>query len=132
MGGTDYRGNVDKAIEYYEKAAAIFPDTDFSKKYKARADKLRANKDQFVADQKAIYKPIEALPPFKLPPLPGKTDSLSPFGPIIPPLPSTPKVDVPIPIIPPIIPDPKVPADPKKSPDLKAPDLPKPVDPKGK
>jgi tetratricopeptide (TPR) repeat protein len=136
-GGTDYRGNPDKAIEYYEKAASIFPDTDFSKKYKARADYLRANKDQFLAEQKAIYKPADPLPPFKFPPAPGKTDSLGPLGPILPPLPSTPKGDVPpsppAPVIPPPpTPESKVPADPMKSPDLKPPDPPKSADPKSK
>src|SRR2546423_1276997 len=54
-GGTDSRGNVDKVIEYYEKAASIFPDSEPSKRDKARADKIKANKDQFVADQKKIY-----------------------------------------------------------------------------
>src|SRR5947208_683523 len=56
-GGNDSRGSADKVIEYYEKAAAIFPDSEPSKRYKAKADKIRANKDQFVATQKAIYKP---------------------------------------------------------------------------
>ena len=133
QGGTDYRGNIDKAIEYYEKAGLIFPDTEFSKKYKARADTLRSNKEQFVADQKAIYKPAE-LPP-KLPPTPGKTDPLGPPGPLLPPLPLLPKGNEPpfppTPVLPPIpAPESKVPADPKKSPDLKPPDSPKPADPK--
>ena len=154
-GGTDYRGNPDKAIEYYEKASSIFPDTEFSKKYKARADKLRANKEQFVADQKAFYKPADVLP-WTYPLAPGKKDPFGPQGPILPPLlPFTPKGDVPpaptAPVIPPpltpdpkssaepkktpdakLTPDPKVPADPNKSPDLKPPDPPKVADPKSK
>lgn len=73
-GGNDSRGNADKAIEYYEKAAAIFPDKEFSKRYKERADKLKANKEQFVATQKEIYKPRQTSP-LTLPP--GKDD---PFG----------------------------------------------------
>lgn len=76
-GGTDSRGDPDKAIEYYEKAAAVFPDSEFSKRYKAWADTLRTNKDQFVAVQKELYRPREsvALPP------PGKSDL---FGPGLP------------------------------------------------
>jgi hypothetical protein len=102
-GGTDSRGNADKAIEYYDKAAAIFPDTEFSKRHKAWADKLRANKEQWVAAQKAMYKPRE-LPP--LPPAPTGKDPLGrdvipppPKGSLtdpkieVPPLPPTPKVE---------------------------------------
>jgi tetratricopeptide (TPR) repeat protein len=115
-GKADSRGNVDKAIEYYEKAAAIFPDADFSKRYKARAEKLRATKDEFVASQKAFYKERESLP-FSSPPVgPGKAE---------PPIPGSPKADTPI--IPPggpapdtaKAPEPK-PAEPPKGPDPKA------------
>jgi hypothetical protein len=93
-GGTDSRGSADKVIEYYDKAASIFPDSEFSKRYKAYADKIRANKEQFVATQKAIYKPREALPP-----LPPRKDD--PFGSLLPGLPKTdttlPKIEVPAP-----------------------------------
>ena len=97
-GGTDSRGSADKVIEYFEKAAAVFPDTEFGKRYKAHADKIKANKDQFVATQKAIYKPREVI---SLPPA-GK----NPFGPGPGPGPgpalpnadaTTPKVEVPPP-----------------------------------
>ena len=138
-GGNDSRGSADKAIEYYEKAAAIFPDTEFSKRYKERADKIRANKDQFVATQKAIYKPRE-LPPFTLPP---KGDSA--FEGLFPKKDATlPKIDVPPPpapgktetppagvsatTVPPPAPPP--PAD-KKTPEPRPVDPPK-TDPKAK
>ena len=91
-GGSDSRGDVNKAIEYYENAAKIFADTEFSKRYKERADKLKNTKDEFVAAQRAFYKPVErsAFPP------PGKND---PFG---PPIPGGPKLDIPGgPVIPP-------------------------------
>jgi len=89
-GGTDSRGDVDKAAEYYEKAAAIFSDKDFSKSYKERADKLKATKTQFIADQKSLYKPREF--PFSPP---GKDPfGKDPFGPIgLPPLPGGAKLD---------------------------------------
>jgi hypothetical protein len=95
-GTTELRGNVDKTIQYYDNAGDIFPDTEFSKRYKARADKIRANKEQFVADQKAIYKPVTSLfgptPPKAEadPPLP-KTDT-PPVGPSVPPPPVPPPV----------------------------------------
>ncbi|MEZ6141001.1 MAG: hypothetical protein R3B84_10555 [Zavarzinella sp.] len=54
-GGTDSWGSVDKAVEYYNAAAAVFPDLEVSKKYKERAGKLSSEKDQFIAMQKAIY-----------------------------------------------------------------------------
>lgn len=105
----DSRGDIDKAIEYYENAAAIFPDKDFSKSYKERAEKLKANKDQFVKDQKELYKFRE----FPFTPPGGKFD---PFGPGHPPLPGGPKFDLNPPVIPPppmspksesLIPEPK-------------------------
>jgi tetratricopeptide (TPR) repeat protein len=37
----EYRGSIDKAIDYYRKAAAINPDSAASKKYAAAADKLK-------------------------------------------------------------------------------------------
>jgi hypothetical protein len=83
-GASEYRGNVDKAIEYYEKAGAIFSDKEFSQRYKTRAETLKSNKEKFVADQKAIYKPFERAP-FS----PGK------FDPFAPPFPGGPKADVP-------------------------------------
>jgi hypothetical protein len=93
-GGSDSRGDVNKAIEYYEKAGSIFADTDFSKRYKERAEKLTNTKDEFVAAQKAFYKPIER-PTFPT----GKND---PLGPGLPPIPGGPKIDIPGgPVIPP-------------------------------
>jgi hypothetical protein len=138
-GGTDSRGNVDKVIEYYEKAAAIFPDSEMSKRYKTTVDKIKANKDQFVATQKAIYKPREVLP---LGP-PKKGDPFG-FG-----TPGLPKLDSGLPKIEPppalkgetppsstttTVPPPPAPppaADPKKTPDPKPAETPK-ADPKAK
>jgi hypothetical protein len=78
VGGTDSRGSADKVIEYYEKAASFFPDSEFSKRYKEHLDKIKANKDQFVAAQKQFYAPRSFEPPpakggplGTLPPLPG-------------------------------------------------------------
>jgi hypothetical protein len=116
-GKSDSRGNVDKAIEYYEKAAAIFPDTEFSKRYKARAEKLTATKDQFVADQKAFYKEREFSPFSTRPTGPGKADT---------PIPSQPRPDTPI--IPPTGPAP----DAAKTPEPTPPEPPKGPDPKAK
>jgi len=159
-GGPDSsRGNLDKAIEYYEKAASIFPDSELSKRYKAWADKLKANKVQVIATQKEIYKQIErpALPPFPsgdpLKGLPGLTPPAKtelPGGATIPGIPNEPKIDVPaIPkpadIVPPPMPDPKKTpepakptdppkaAEPKKTPEPTKPtDPPKSTDPKAK
>jgi tetratricopeptide (TPR) repeat protein len=114
---SDSRGNVDKAIDYYEKAAAIFPDTEFSKRYKARAEKLKATKDLFVADQKAFYKERE-FSPFSTPPVgPGKLQT---------PVPGLPSADTPI--IPPTGPAP----DAAKTPEPKPVEPPKGPDPKAK
>jgi cell division septation protein DedD len=150
-GGTDSRGNVDKAIEYYDKAGSIFPDTEFSKGYKAWADKLRARKDQFVADQKAIYKPREALPPlptgkdpFGLPPIFPKGNTPGPTI-DVPGLPPMPKAETPAPKTEtPVTPAPKTetpapkttttaPApESKKGPEPKPAETPKAADPKAK
>ena len=150
-GGPDSsRGDLDKAIEYYEKAASIFPDTELSKGYKTWAEKLKANKVKVVATQKEIYKQIEHP---GLPPLPGN-DPLKnlpglfptpktalPGAPPIPGLSNEPKIDVPaIPkpkdIVPPV-PDakktpevPKSTVSPKTVDPKKAPEAPKVVDPK--
>jgi hypothetical protein len=135
-GGSDSRGNVDKVIEYYEKSASIFPDTEFSKRDKASAEKIKANKDQFVAAQKAIYKQREQP---LMPPPPKKDD---PFGSVLPGLPKTdpalPKIELPPPptgdVQPPVVPPaptPPVTPDPKKSPDPKPADKAK-ADPKAK
>lgn len=141
-GGSDSRGDVNKAIEYYEKAGSIFPDTEFSKRYKERAEKLKNTKDDFVAAQKAFYKPIErpTFPTGKndpfAPPVPGGPKIDLPGGPFIPPPPKPPeegnKVD-PKPSVPPKIEVPPVPPlptppDPKKSEPPKV--EPKPTDPK--
>lgn len=112
--GNDSRGEIDKAIEYYEKAAAIFPDKDFSKGYKERAEKLKANKSQFVKDQTELYKFRE----FPFTPPGGKFDPLFPGH---PPIPGGPKIDsnplIPPPPMPPksesLIPDPKPSVPPK-------------------
>jgi hypothetical protein len=138
-GGTDSRGNVDKVIEYYEKAASIFPDAEPSKRDKARADKIKANKDQFVADQKKIYAERPALPSFELPPRKGGPVGTPPSLPGTEPPPApkgdtTPKADAPTPpkadapaapkIEVPALPPPPVP-DPKKAPDPKPAETPK-------
>ena len=145
-GGTDSRGSADKAIEYFRKAAGIFPDSEPSKRYKERADKLEANKEQFVATQKKLYSERPA-PSFSPPPgkgsphgsgLPSFPDIKSPLEPDAPPAPKadTPKLDLP-PVpkgdapkidIPPIpaTPDPK-----KTTPDPRPADPPK-TDPKAK
>jgi hypothetical protein len=125
-GGSDYRGNIDKAIEYYEKAAAIFSDSEPSKRYKAWAEKLTANKAKVVEDYKALYKPRQF--PFEHPPIPGgKTDSFGKSDPSFPKLPPFPFPAGPG--------DPPVtPPDPKKTdpPKIEAPPIPPPppVDPK--
>jgi tetratricopeptide (TPR) repeat protein len=132
--GSEYRGNVDKAIEYYEKAAAIFPDLDESKRYKARAEMLKSNKEKFVADQKAIYKPFERAPftpgkfdPFA-PPFPGGPKTDIPGGPLFPPTPPAdpkppelPKVEVP-----------PLPPGPEKGPEPRAVEPGKTAEPKAK
>ena len=128
----DSRGSADKAIEYYEKAAAIFPDAEFSKRYRARAEKLKATKDEFVALQKAIYKDREvpAFPPF--PPVPGKTD---PLGPGLPPISGLPPIPgLPMGATPPAppMPEPARAPEPAKTPDPKPADPPKGADPKAK
>ena len=125
---SEFRGNVDKAIQYNENAAAIFPDTDFSKRYKTWAEKIKANKDQFVADQKATYKPTPSLftPP---------DAKAGPLGPIVPPIP---KGDGPtLPLGPPIpslpeAPDPKGGTDPKPPEPPKASNTAKEPEPKAK
>src|SRR5262245_12642159 len=92
-GGSDSRGDPDKAIEYFDKAGSIFPDTEFSKGYKSRAEKLRANKDQFVATQRAIHKEREQPPPIKFPD-PAKEDpKITP--PMVPPAPMPPPIPTP-------------------------------------
>ena len=89
-GGNDSRGSVDKAIEYYENAASIFPDSEPSKRYKKWAETLKANKEQFLATQKAIYKPRETSP-LTLPPKPDDA-----FGGLFPKKDAgTPKIDIP-------------------------------------
>jgi hypothetical protein len=133
-GASEYRGNVDKAIEYYEKAGAIFPDTEFSKQYKARAETLRSNKEKFVADQKAIYKPFERpsfssgkFDPFP-PPIPGGPKADIPGGPLFPP---TAPADVKAPELP-NVEVPPLPAGPEKGPAPRAVEPAKPADPKAK
>lgn len=119
-GGSDFRGDADKAVEAYASAGKIFPDAEFSKRYAKRADTLRDQKTQFVATQREIYKPRE-VPTFD-PKVKGPAPT--------PPEPAKIKE-----------PDPKAPAkaDPKppepakvKDPDPKPPTDPKPADPKAK
>jgi hypothetical protein len=118
--GTGFRGDVDKAIQYYQNAGAIFADTDFSKRYVERAENLKTNKEQFVASQKEIYKPIEHPPsPF------GKPD---PFGKDLPSWPFGPKADTPGgPVIPP---PPGVDSKKPDTPRIELPPLPEPPDAK--
>lgn len=75
-GSAEARGNPDKAVEYWGKAGDIFPDTEFSKKYKERAEKLRATKDQWVAAQKTLYADRG--------PAPGAGSLFPPKGPFFP------------------------------------------------
>lgn len=133
-GASEYRGNVDKAIEYYEKAGAIFADKEFSQRYKTRAETIKSNKEKFVADQKAIYKPFERAPfnpgkfdPFA-PPFPGGP-KLEPGASIIPP--PTPPGDVKLPD-PPKVEVPPAPPGPEKGPDPRAVEPGKSADPKAK
>jgi hypothetical protein len=120
----DSRGDVDKAIEYYDKAASIFPDKDFSKRYKERADFLRANRERFVSDQREIYKGRD-LGSFAKPPAgpPVPTGPSLPATDVVPP-----KSNLPIPSLPPVPSGPE----PAKTPDPKAADPPKGADPKAK
>jgi hypothetical protein len=144
--GSDSRGDVNKALEYYTNAVKFFPESEGTKRYQKHLDDLTKNKDSFVAFQKAIYKKRE------LPPLPtfGKTDSKEPVPPVIPPdgkktevppVPTPPdgkKTEVPPvpkPEVLPMVPLPKDEKDPKakdtKPKDEKGP-APKPADPKPK
>jgi hypothetical protein len=132
-GGTDSRGSADKVIEYYEKAAAIFPDSEPSKRDKARADKIRANKDQFVAVQKQIYTPRPAPVSFE-PPAPkggplGTLPSLPGTEPPPAPKPNTPAASTTTTTPPPPAPPPT--PEPKKTPETKPGETPK-SDPKAK
>ncbi|HJZ91996.1 MAG TPA: hypothetical protein VKE40_14070 [Gemmataceae bacterium] len=133
--GTDSRGDADKAIEYFDQAANIFPDTDLSKGYKKRADDLRANKTQFINTQRALYQRREPFLPSKPPEPPkaeGKTGPDVP-APILPPDPGVPdpkSVDPKAPKAPePKSGEPKT-ADPKKEGEAPKPPEPKPADPK--
>lgn len=133
-GASEYRGNADKTIEYYEKAGAIFPEMEFSKRYKARAETLRTNKEKFVADQKAIYKPFERQPfssgkfdPFP-PPIPGGPKADVPGGPLFPP---SPPADVKAPDLPKVE-VPPLPDGPQKGPEPRSVEPAKPGDPKAK
>jgi len=129
VGANDSRGSADKVIEYLEKSASIFADAEFGKRDKEKADKIKANKDQYVATQKAINKRREPAP---APP----AKSNDPFGSLLPGLPKVdpglPKIEPPpapkaaVPPGPetPILPLPPTP-DPKKAPDPKPADPPK-------
>lgn len=138
-GGSDSRGDADKAIEAYTKAAAIFPDLELSKKYAAHAKDLKDNKATFVDAQTAFY----AIPP--APKVEGpKVEVPSVTPKVEPPKPDgkfeTPKIE--FPIVDPKKEDakkdpaPKKPDAPKLDPEPKKPEAPKvdskPVDPKSK
>jgi hypothetical protein len=135
-GGSDSRGDADKVVEYYEKAGAIFPDTDFSKRYRERAEKLKANKEQFVSAQKALYKQYErssfgtGKDPFGPPPIPDGPKlpgsfNFPPFDAKTPEtkLPEMPKIEVPPIPSPPVV---------EKGPEPRAVTPSKPADPKAK
>jgi hypothetical protein len=135
LDGTDSRGDADKAIEYFENAAKIFPDSDLSKGYQKRADDLRANKTQFVATQRALYQRREPPPPpkFPEPPKPGAKAEPEVPAPILPPDPGVPEpkpVDPKTPKAPEAKPGEPKTADPKKEGEAPKPPDPKPADPK--
>jgi len=137
-GGTDSRGSADKVIEYFDKSAAIFPDSEPSKRDKAKADKIRANKDQFVATQKQIFAPRPTLPSFEQPPAKGgPLGTLPPLPGAVPPAPKAggPSTSTTTTTPPPAAKSgttvgattttPPPAPEPKKTPDAKSPDAPK-------
>jgi hypothetical protein len=134
-GGSDSRGDADKAVEYFDNAASIFPDTDASKGYKKRADDLRANKAQFVATQRALYQRREPFPSSKFPEPPKAEGKAGPEvpAPILPPVPGVPdpaSVDPKAPKVPEAKSGDPKPADPKTEGEAPKPPDPKPADPK--
>lgn len=98
-GGTDYRGNVDKAIEYYTKATEIFKDSEPTKRIKEKLDNLTKNKNSFEAFQKEVYKKPAPRPssPF------GTPDEKSPDSKATEPTPM-PMVPTPKDVVPPPVP----------------------------
>lgn len=95
------RGDLDKSIEAYTKAAAIFPTSELSKAYAARAKELKENKAKFIEAQKAYYsKPTPPTPPITPDPKTSKTP-VTPDPKVTPPAipelklpdPATPKKD---------------------------------------
>ena len=131
-GGSDSRGDADRAIEYYEKAASIFPDSEGSGRFKKWSEELRSNKDAFIAAQRELYKPreIPPVPPkptgpvLKDPPAPEpKKTEPAPKTPVPEPqkiepppktgVPEPKKVTPPAQVEPPKVPDPKPPGEPK-------------------
>ena len=42
----EYRGSFDKMLEYLRKAAAINPDSDASKEYTAKADRMVKKREE--------------------------------------------------------------------------------------
>lgn len=107
---TEYRGDADKAIEYYAKAGAMFPETEFSKKLAKRAETLKAKKTKFIADQKLLYE-VKAA---------AKFDPALPANDIKAPDAKAPESKK--------EPEPKKP-EPPKTPDIKTPAEPKKVEP---
>ncbi len=73
-GGTDSRGDADKAIDAYAKAAAIFPDLELSKRYAAHAKELKDDKAEFIKAQKVFYA-IPSEPKAELPKVEPKTET---------------------------------------------------------
>jgi hypothetical protein len=64
------RGDFNKVIEFYRKAAAILPDSDVSKGYNALADAKKAKQDEIEAFYRRLYQ-LGFLPkgdPFKFDP----------------------------------------------------------------
>ncbi|WP_020469210.1 YfgM family protein [Zavarzinella formosa] len=114
-GGSDSRGDADKAIEAYTQAGSIFPDLELSKKYAARAKELKDDKAKFIEAQKAFY----AAPPAPVIPIVKESN------PVIPPVTKQPEPVVPPPVV--KQPEPVVPPT-TKLPDV--PDLKKEPEPK--
>ena len=60
---SEMRGNIDKAIEYYAKAASIWPDSEPSKVPAARAEYLRNNRDAVVKFYTDLNSQLYLAPP---------------------------------------------------------------------
>ncbi len=127
----EFRGSVEKAAEWFEKAAAAAKDTQVGTDAKAYADKLRANAGE-VARVQAQLNNLMAPPPAPSIDLPKSPVGSSPPIPGLPGGPSATPGAPPLapsstPPTPPAPPEPKAPD--AKTPDAKAPDA-KAVEPK--